>query len=538
MLPLLQGGSRRARDEGGRRERREGGRDANGRRAARGPAGERAERASRSRAETHPETRTPRWRRSRGSTGRRSTSSGSTSARCGPTDDRSNYRWAKVTLLDAARVPPERVHRMPSDAPDLEAAAKAYDKAIAGLVGQGRARVRPHGPGRRRRRSHGVALSGRPDRRRDRPPRRRRARAPGARGEADSHAPGHPASRRHVLVLVVGAAKRPALARAWAPEGDVHKTPSRIIRDCKGAVTSDRRRGRRRARAERPSARQGPIRIGTRSGRAFTRRRAPRRRARRPTPPIRRAHRHARAGAGSARGVAQARRRTCARAARRAGSRRPPEPRSARAGAVFAACAGDLSSKSRPSAARLDLDSEQRAARRGGEGVGLELDLDVRAVGPEQSELARERRRLPSEPGGEPSEHERAFRPEGRARRRGLREVHARHRRRQVARPPRRRTCGRRALATVPGGSRPAPRRPGARRPGFLAPTAPRARGSRANRSRRRGRRDATSARGARTRDPRPAPARATRASSARRPREARPHSSRPARRARPPRGA
>src|SRR5580704_11777888 len=38
----------------------------------------------------------------------------------GPTDDRSNYRWAKVTLLDAAGVPPERVHRMPSDAPDLD----------------------------------------------------------------------------------------------------------------------------------------------------------------------------------------------------------------------------------------------------------------------------------------------------------------------------------------------------------------------------------------------------------------------------------
>src|SRR5271166_1962322 len=47
-----------------------------------------------------------------------------------PTDDRSNYRWAKATLLDAAGIAPARVHRMPADGPDLEAAARAYDKEI------------------------------------------------------------------------------------------------------------------------------------------------------------------------------------------------------------------------------------------------------------------------------------------------------------------------------------------------------------------------------------------------------------------------
>ena len=51
-----------------------------------------------------------------------------------PTDDRSNYRWAKATLLDGAPVPPERVHRMPADAPDPEAAARAYEALLRARV--------------------------------------------------------------------------------------------------------------------------------------------------------------------------------------------------------------------------------------------------------------------------------------------------------------------------------------------------------------------------------------------------------------------
>src|ERR1700729_2313619 len=51
-----------------------------------------------------------------------------------PTDDRSNYRWAKATLLDAAPIPPEQVHRMPADAPDLQAAARSYEATIADSV--------------------------------------------------------------------------------------------------------------------------------------------------------------------------------------------------------------------------------------------------------------------------------------------------------------------------------------------------------------------------------------------------------------------
>jgi 6-phosphogluconolactonase len=154
----------------------------------------------------------------------------------GPTDDRSNYRWAKVTLLDPAGVPPERVHRMPSDAPDLDAAARAYDKAIAGLVASGApafdlmvlgvgddghtASLFPGDPTVDVTDRLVAAVPARPG---------REARLTLTRPVIES--------ARHVLVLVVGAGKRQALSRAWAPEGDVHETPSRIIRDCTGAVT-------------------------------------------------------------------------------------------------------------------------------------------------------------------------------------------------------------------------------------------------------------------------------------------------------------
>src|ERR1700691_6167321 len=47
-----------------------------------------------------------------------------------PTDDRSNYRWAKTTLLAPAGIASRRVHRMPAEAPDREAAARNYEKAI------------------------------------------------------------------------------------------------------------------------------------------------------------------------------------------------------------------------------------------------------------------------------------------------------------------------------------------------------------------------------------------------------------------------
>jgi 6-phosphogluconolactonase len=47
-----------------------------------------------------------------------------------PDDPRSNYRMARETLLDPARVPEKNVHRWQAEAADLDAAARAYELAL------------------------------------------------------------------------------------------------------------------------------------------------------------------------------------------------------------------------------------------------------------------------------------------------------------------------------------------------------------------------------------------------------------------------
>jgi 6-phosphogluconolactonase len=48
-----------------------------------------------------------------------------------PTDEQSNYAMAEESLLCAVPMPPEQVHRMPGDAEDLDAAARAYAATLA-----------------------------------------------------------------------------------------------------------------------------------------------------------------------------------------------------------------------------------------------------------------------------------------------------------------------------------------------------------------------------------------------------------------------
>jgi 6-phosphogluconolactonase len=50
----------------------------------------------------------------------------------GPDDPQSNFRMARETLLQPAAVPPENVHRMRGEDPDLESAAFDYEVALGG----------------------------------------------------------------------------------------------------------------------------------------------------------------------------------------------------------------------------------------------------------------------------------------------------------------------------------------------------------------------------------------------------------------------
>jgi 6-phosphogluconolactonase len=155
-----------------------------------------------------------------------------------PTDERSNYHWAKVTLLDPAAIKPDNVHRMTAERADLEEAARDYEQAI-------RAHVSMSGDialfdvmvlgigddGHTASLFPGEATVDIHD--------RLVATAPAAAGrearmtltaKVIEHA-------RHVLVLAVGAAKRPALERVWDVQGDLRHTPARVIRACRGEVT-------------------------------------------------------------------------------------------------------------------------------------------------------------------------------------------------------------------------------------------------------------------------------------------------------------
>jgi 6-phosphogluconolactonase len=154
-----------------------------------------------------------------------------------PTDDRSNYRWAKECLIDRAKIPESRVHRMRADEADLDKAAREYEEVLRTNVLAGQGGVP----------SFDVIVLG-----------------VGDDGHTASLFPGQTTVdiQDHLVVavgkterearltitapvieqtrtafeLAVGAKKTNALERVWAVSGSLHDTPARVIRNIRGSI--------------------------------------------------------------------------------------------------------------------------------------------------------------------------------------------------------------------------------------------------------------------------------------------------------------
>jgi 6-phosphogluconolactonase len=154
-----------------------------------------------------------------------------------PTDDRSNFRWAKECLLGPAKIPDAHVHRMRADEADLEHAATEYEQILRTRVPAGQGGVP----------SIDVMVLG-----------------VGDDGHTASLFPGMPTvditdkyvvavgktdreprltvtapvieQSRAVFVLAVGAKKTNALERVWAVSGSLRDTPARVIRNVRGSI--------------------------------------------------------------------------------------------------------------------------------------------------------------------------------------------------------------------------------------------------------------------------------------------------------------
>jgi len=157
-----------------------------------------------------------------------------------PSSDRSNYRWAKAILLDPAQVPPPLIHRMPTDAADLDVAAQEYERLVREQV-QVDDRNVPAFDGM----VLGVGDDGHTASLFPGDPTvdvvdRLVVSVPQRAGRSEARMTMTPPllqAAREVFVLAVGAAKRQPLERVWSVHGDVHDTPARVMRECRGAVT-------------------------------------------------------------------------------------------------------------------------------------------------------------------------------------------------------------------------------------------------------------------------------------------------------------
>jgi 6-phosphogluconolactonase len=157
-----------------------------------------------------------------------------------PADNaRSNYKMAKESLLDAAKVPAENVHRMPGEAKDLAAAAKEYEALIRDVVTPGPEELPAFDaivlgvgddghtaslfPGEATVDETTVLVAAVP-----------------SKGDREARltvtAPMIEQSRA-AFVLATGASKAGALERTWSMDGNLKDTPARVVRGVRGAVT-------------------------------------------------------------------------------------------------------------------------------------------------------------------------------------------------------------------------------------------------------------------------------------------------------------
>jgi 6-phosphogluconolactonase len=186
-----------------------------------------------------------------------------------PDSDRSNFGSAKKALLDAIAIPPENVHRMRGEDPDLEKAAADYEAVlrnikakVAGLPSLDLVVLGIGDDGHTASLFPGEDTVNITDRLVAVVP-AREARLPGKQPGASSSlrersgagagygAEPHGEAREARLtltspvlenakasvIIVLGKSKHDALERIWATSGDVKTTPARIIRGFRGAVT-------------------------------------------------------------------------------------------------------------------------------------------------------------------------------------------------------------------------------------------------------------------------------------------------------------